>query len=602
MIGSLWNRTRRGHQAPRAGFVDSQTGAGGAVRADSREGLIPIPDVPKVLEGFVDYSRSPVATFSRTGKNQGVLLDREAAIADALRPTSDMTVAEQAVALDLLTEEEARRIEEARTLHVQVDQRHRRSPAFVTWESDLRSRDIPCQVETLSAQDLAERRRARGSVESAEDAGLQVRQQAKTLFENLAFMGASDLHIVVRAGHTEIQARIKGELRTIPSMSMQAEEGDRLIRAIVTGLTTSKESTFNIRDFQNAQINGAVFPGTSLSSIRIIRGPSYPIDAGGQFLVARLQYGTPIERPVGRRMEMMRPAPPNRVSRLAAYGFTAKQLNLLDEIMRNPHGVCFVTGPTGAGKTTTLNDCLAAQATLYPESRQITMEHPVEIPMPWAIQLDGDSDEWEETLNHTLRMDPDILLFGEIRSVIEARAAVRAAMTGHFVWTTMHINCPFETFARLEQLDRKEFGRDEMCDPGKVVGMVGQRLVGKLCPHCAKPLDRCSEIEVPTFIRDRLRTWDEGAGLSNVRIRGDGCHECDGGIIGRTAVAEVVVADEALLEKIKNEGVIAARRWHRARPGADKSMLANGMPLVLSGDVSPMDIHRQIKMTNREDA
>lgn len=585
MIVGLLKRAGGAQSMSFADSVMAVADGGGA------SGVVSLPELPAALAQVVVFDRSPRPTFSRTGKSLGILTEAQADEIDRDVRKRAASGAGLARRRGMVTEEQAEAIERARSLRVHVDQRHRGRPAFDTWIQDLKRLDIPVEIVPLSAQDLAELQRVHQAPGGEEDGAML--QQARAMLQNLAVMKASDLHVMVKADHAEFQARIKGRLRALPTLTMNAAEGLQLVRAMCTGLTTSKEPTFNPREFQNAQINGLdELPGTGLSSVRIVRGPCYPQESGGQFLVARLQPGEEVEKPFGRKLDIRKPAAPPGEMNLP--GLTDRQLQLVARLIRMPFGICFVNGPTGSGKTTALQELMKQQGRIFPEYRQVTLEHPVEYPMPWAIQLEGPGEEWQEILKHILRMDPDTIFIGEIRSEHEAIAAIQAAMTGHFCWTTTHVTDPYEVFKRLEMLENKKLALAETMDKNRVVGLIGVRLVETICPHCSKPIAACSEEEIPSYIREALATWAEDGDLSRVRLTGDGCEHCDGGTTGRVQVAEVVVPDSEFYERALRDGIPAARKWHRQRPGSDLSMLGNAMPLVLAGQVSPMDVNKGV--------
>lgn len=584
MIGDLL----KGGRAKGPGFAESEPGGGDLAGSD---GVVTLPELPASLAQVVVFDRAPKPSFSRTGKSLGMLTEEQAAEIDRDMRKRTASGSGLAQRRGMVTEQQAEAIDRARALRVHVDQRHRGRPAFDTWVRDLKALDIPVEIVTLSAQDLVELQRVHQAPGGEEDGAML--SQARAMLQNLALMKASDLHIKLKADHAEFEARIKGRLRALPTLTMNAAEGLQLVRAMCTGLTTSKEPTFNPHDFQNAQINGLdELPGTGLSSVRIVRGPSYPKQNGGQFLVARLQPGEAVEKPVGRKLEIRKPAPPPGVMNLP--GLTPLQLQLVNRLIRMPYGICFVNGPTGSGKTTALQELMKQQGRIFPELRQVSLEDPVEYPMSWAIQLEGPGEEWQEILRHILRMDPDTIFIGEIRSEHEAIAAIQAAMTGHFCWTTTHVTDPYEVFKRLEMLDNKKLALVETLDKNRVVGLIGVRLVETICPHCSKPMSECSEEEIPTYIRQALATWADDGDVSRVRLTGDGCDKCDGGTTGRKQIAEIVVPDTEFYERALKDGIPAARKWHRQREGSDLSMLGNAMPFVLAGEVSPMDVNKGV--------
>ncbi|MCL6470900.1 MAG: Flp pilus assembly complex ATPase component TadA, partial [Ralstonia sp.] len=495
-----------------------------------------------------------------------------------------------------LSSEQVQRVLAAQGFVVHVDARHYGTPRFLAWEAVLRRLGATPQVRKASAQDLAALRRELANAGRLDDTDLQTLAKARQLIADAAAVGASDIHILVREDHTEVQIRIKGDLWTVASMSMRREEGERLTRSMYSGLATIKEDSYKALNFQNAQIKGEALPGTGLTSVRIIRGPSFPVESGGGFLVARLQYrdlaaqseGSP---EVAKRLDLCTPKAPPGAFRLGEMGYTPLQVELVSRLMHRPMGAVIVTGPTGSGKTTTLYEYTRERARLLPHDRLITIEDPTEYPMNWAIQLVTDSKSFPQMLTKTLRMDPDVVLLGEIRDADAGEATLQAAATGHQVPTTLHVTDPFETFTRLMGMDHVRLSLEIICNHNLIIGLIAQRIVQMLCPHCSVPLDQASE-QLPAYMLRALHTWGD---LSGVRVRGTGCPHCDGkGIAGEQAVAEVVVTSEALMQDCIEHGVLVVRRNHRRRAGSDKPMIAHAIDLVLAGRLDPRDAQRRV--------
>lgn len=276
------------------------------------------------------------------------------------------------------------------------------------------------------------------------------------------------------------------------------------------------------------------------------------------------------------------------------------QIAMMERMTRMPSGVIVVSGPTGSGKTTTLFELMQHQARQFPEKRQITVENPVEYPMDWAVQLpvtQSSGASFMDMVRMTLRMDPDIVLIGELRSADEAVAALQEAMTGHLVWTTLHVNDAFMTIDRLEMLDRSRLSREIICDHKLIRGFVAQRLVSRLCPHCKTPIGQSVD-ELPADMVDALGTWGD---LSAMYVRGPGCSSCNGdAIIGASAVAEVVETSASLMRDFVKAGTDEARRAHRSRPDVDLSMLGNAMRLVAQGLVDPADVEASVDLIKKK--
>lgn len=587
-ISRLW-------RSPRNASVGS---AALAARAEPsvKSDALALPKPPEVLEPHILYPRNLPATFDRVALNLNHLTAEQAAALRQRAAESGLHVEDVAKELGL-TDDNVQQVLAVHGCDIYVDARHFGTPRLLTWEAKLRRSGAAPQLRKVSAQELAVLRQQRGSGQ-LQDTDLQTLTLARRLIADCAALIASDIHILVREHHTEIQVRIKGDLRTVSALSMRREEGERLIRAMYTGLATVKAATYNPLDVQDAQIAGDALPGTGLSSVRIVRGPAYPVESGGGFLVARLQYREHHEGALkadaveaAKRLDLRSPQAPGGEFKLGKMGYTPLQVDLISQLLRRPMGVIVVTGPTGSGKTTTLFECTRHQARLFPEKRLITIENPTEYPMDWAIQLTTESERFPEMLRMTLRMDPDAVLLGEIRGVEEAIATLQAAATGHQVLTTLHVTDPFETFSRLVMLDHVRLAMEVIANHNQIIGLIAQRIVPLLCPHCSVKLDSAPD-PLPDYMLSAIRTWGD---LSDVRVRGAGCEHCHGeAIIGQQAVAEVVVTSEQLMQDCINDGVLAARRNHRRRKGSDKPMIAHAMDLVLAGRLSPVDAERSV--------
>lgn len=590
MLGRIWGRPARARRRE--------------PKPTERQGTVPrsaidIPAPPEALAPHIIYPRAAGRTFAEVARHLGLLTSEQAQALGERIAEGGGFMEHHAQELGLSAEQVQEALA-AQGFEIYVDARHFGSPRFMSWEARLRRFGIAPVVRKVSAQELATLRLQRGTGKS-DDSDLETLSSARRLFADSAALGASDIHVFVREHHTEIQLRLKGDLRVVNALSMRREEGERFIRAIYSGLATVKDATYNPMEFQDAQIAGEALPGTGISSVRIIRGPCYPIKGGGSFLIARLQYrehvgideaeGAAAAAAAARRLNLQTPKSPTGDFKLGAMGYTPLQVILVSQLLRRPMGVIIVTGPTGSGKTTTLFECTRHQARLYPTKRLVTIENPTEYPMEWAIQLTTESERFPEMLRMTLRMDPDSVLLSEIRGAEEAIATIQAAATGHQVLTTLHVTDPFETFPRLWMLDSERLAPGIICNHSTVVGLIAQRIVPLLCQECSVPLE-AAEDRIPQDMLKAMRSWGS---LEKVRIRGAGCECCrEEGIIGQQAVAEVVVSSEELMQDFINHGVAAARRNHRQRAGSDKPMIAHAMDLVLAGKLDPMDAERNV--------
>jgi general secretion pathway protein E len=209
-----------------------------------------------------------------------------------------------------------------------------------------------------------------------------------------------------------------------------------------------------------------------------------------------------------------------------------------------PNGVVLVSGPTGSGKTTTIYRLLIH---LNNGVRKIvTVEDPVEFELPGVVQMQARSDiglSFAAGLRSILRQDPDVIMIGEIRDQETAAIAVQAALTGHLVISTIHTNSALAAVPRLLDLQVEPFLLADV-----VRGLVGQRLVRRLCPHCATPSDAgraaAYEAAAPAGFRcAEPAAWREPAG----------CAKCgQSGYLGRLGLYEIAPSSPALEQEIRH--------------------------------------------------
>jgi len=224
------------------------------------------------------------------------------------------------------------------------------------------------------------------------------------------------------------------------------------------------------------------------------------------------------------------------ISDLPALGMAQKDADRLKQFIFKPHGIVLVTGPTGSGKTTTLYTCMNL---LKDTDRKIlTVEDPVEYDMPGIIQMQMHSDigfTFARALRSMLRHDPDIMLVGEIRDLETAETAIRTALTGHLVFSTLHTNDAASAIMRL-----LDMGIESYLVASSVEAILAQRLVRMICPNCREPHE--PEAEVATAVKSMA-----GLEVLPTVYKGRGCSKCRfTGYHGRTVVTELLVLSEAI--------------------------------------------------------
>ncbi|KPU28063.1 type II secretion system protein E [Caloranaerobacter sp. TR13] len=217
-------------------------------------------------------------------------------------------------------------------------------------------------------------------------------------------------------------------------------------------------------------------------------------------------------------------------------GFIKDNLLRFNKIIKNPNGIILITGPTGSGKTTTLYALLRELNSM--DKNIITLEDPVEYKLDGINQVQINNKAgltFATGLRSILRQDPDIIMVGEIRDEETARLAVRAAITGHLVISTMHTNDASSTVARLIDM-----GIESYLISSSLVGVISQRLVRKIC-------DNCKISYIPDKIEIKSLNIDENTKL----FRGKGCSQCyNTGYKGRTAIHEIMIIDKEMRKLI----------------------------------------------------
>ena len=249
-------------------------------------------------------------------------------------------------------------------------------------------------------------------------------------------------------------------------------------------------------------------------------------------------------------------------------GFNEEELSKFDHILKNPHGILLVTGPTGSGKSTTLYTALSELNT--EDVNIITVEDPVEANIDGINQVQVNPKAnltFASALRSILRQDPDIIMIGEIRDGETASIAVQASITGHLVVSTLHTNSAASTVTRLADM-----GIESYLIADSVVGIIAQRLVRRLCPQCKEEYEATAEDK-------EILGVDTSQSLK--LFKPCGCEKCDGtGYKGRIGVYEIMevtpdvkraIAHQADAEEIKNVALKDGMKTLRMR-AADYAM------------------------------
>jgi type II secretory ATPase GspE/PulE/Tfp pilus assembly ATPase PilB-like protein len=369
---------------------------------------------------------------------------------------------------------------------------------------------------------------------------------------------ASDIHFEPELGFLRIRYRIDGVLRQVRIIHINYWQG-MVVRLKVM-------ANMNIAETRAPQ-DGRISLNVS-GRVVDFRVASHPTAHGENFVLRIL------DRQKG-------------IVPLDKIGLPIEALTALRLMMARPEGMILVTGPTGSGKTTTLYSMLNAINT---ESVNImTLEDPVEYPMGMIRQTSvGDAVklDYASGIRSLMRQDPDIILVGEIRDEDTAEMALRAAMTGHQVYSTLHTNSALGVIARLLDIGIKA---DILA--GNIIGVVAQRLVRKLCAHC-KQAYRPSEVELQLLGRT---AHNEQADL----YRAGGCEKCEQtGYKGRMALLEILRFDAELDELVARRGTLRELEAVAKRKGF-KTLADDGARRVWEGITSIDEVSRVVDLTAR---
>ena len=349
-----------------------------------------------------------------------------------------------------------------------------------------------------------------------------------TLLEHAVKQNWSDIHLEFRKSNTQVKVRKNGVLQGYDYIANELSYG---LRNLISNWKADKfDGQLNPLLPQDGAM--ALHVQDEFISVRIATGP----DRNGQDMILRIQ----------------RDAKKHLIS-LNELGFGKGHLAILRECMREPQGAIIITGPTGSGKSTSM----AAALSEVPETKKIiTVEDPVEIPLGNATQISVDDDikgrSYRELCKGILRLDPDVIMLGEVRDPDSAHTAVRAASTGHLLFTTLHTNRAMSIPDSLIDLGIQ---RSRLVDSSLLLLLISQRLIPTLCANCRIPLtEYMKQIATNDNVNDRVTANIEYFEANNVDpttlfYRNDeGCDNCDHtGVLTRTAVLEMIRIDEACL-------------------------------------------------------
>jgi len=384
--------------------------------------------------------------------------------------------------------------------------------------------------------------------EQAEVASAPIVRLINTLFEQALKMRASDIHLEPGIEDIRVRFRIDGdltEIMRIPRFNLSAI----VTRIKILGKMNIAEKRIPQDGRVESIINGKPID-MRISSLPTVYGEKIVIR-----LLDKESFNFTKEK----------------------LGFTEYELTKFDKILSQPYGMILVTGPTGSGKTTTLYTVLKELNTV--EKNIITVEDPVEYKLEGINQVQVNVKAgltFASGLRSILRQDPDIIMVGEIRDSETAEIAVRAAITGHLVLSTLHTNDSPSTIARLIDM-----GIEPYMVSSSVIGVVSQRLVKLLCP-------KCKESYIASETQKRMLGVEDESLVLHKPV---GCNSCNKGYKGRAAVHEIMPINEEMRRLIDLNSNTDKLREQAIKDGMT-TLLQSAVSLAKNGQTSYEEVMR----------
>jgi len=434
-----------------------------------------------------------------------------------------------------------------------------------------------------------------------------------------AAAGANDIHVEVVGGRTKVEFRVDGSLRLWETWTQK--EGEQVLSSAYSHSIGQSGATANWLEPQAAMIT----TGTGPDSIQLPTGvPSLrcqwvPLADGGRYLNLRLQYDS--AHLFGENFAM---------ADVDSIGFSQEQLKTVRELRVLPGGMRIFSGPVNQGKTTTLRVMLNRRMVETNFDRKCYMiEDPPEGGVMGASQIGVSAsvkDEqreksFTEVMRSALRLDPDIVMLGEIRDIQTAKFAFRLALSGRQIYTTLHVYSAMATPRRLRDLGIEPY---LIYDPHLLTGMFCQRLLRGLCEHCRinlndapkelgpEYLDLARRVRAGLSIMDARRTKADPAqpyldrlaepDVSNVYVANpDGCPKCYRGRSGRTVCAEVASTDIKLMKLLEEGNMLEAEEYWLSPWGLNGITMAwHALEKIRRGEVGPNDAEMEVGPLARE--
>jgi general secretion pathway protein E len=446
-----------------------------------------------------------------------------------------------------------------------------------------------------------------------------VRRRIVETIQKAVELGTNDIHIEASGGRTKVEFRIDGALRQWETWTQR--EGEQVLSAVYSHSIGQSGATANWLEPQAAMLTTGGGQDTIQlpEGILSVRCQWVPLADGGRYLDMRLQYDS--AHLFGENFVM---------ADVDSLGFSQEQLRVVQSLRTVPGGMRIFSGPVNQGKTTTLRVMLNRRmAETNFQLNCLMIEDPPEggvvgarqIGVSASVKDEQREKSFMEIMRCALRLDPDIVMLGETRDLQTAKFSFRLALTGRQVYTTLHVYSALAVPQRLRDLGIEPY---LVYDHQLVRGMICQRLLKGMCPHCRIPLMQSPQelgpeyYEVIRRVRAGLALMDatrsrinsdkppmerlQNPDLSQVFVANpEGCKHCYKGRVGRTVCVEVIETDARLMELLSENNMAAAEEYWLAPHGMNGvTMLWHALEKIRRGDVSPADAEFEVGPLARE--
>lgn len=431
----------------------------------------------------------------------------------------------------------------------------RADQAVRAYEQMLLTQGVKYEIRTVNLEQFANLTgKASAKADKASQSAMQVRVIG--LVKDARKLRASDIHFLNYPNSTIVKMRIHGLLIEKPELELSPKEGEALCRCMYESMTDVAEPNYNSRQTQDGRLSRRFLTAAGLNGARIATRPM----EYGNLVVLRLLYESGSSQKT-----------------LPLLGYNARQVADIRQMLRRK-GVNIFSGETGSGKSTSLQVVLSMLLDLHHRLiNLVTVEQPTEYVIEGAVQtplllagaddMDEIGEAWAKAISNLMRLDPDFIMVGELRDLASSVMAIRAALTGHGLWTTTHASDGFATWDRLEDLG---VPLRRLTNARLFTGAVNQSLAPVLCPTCKVSFKKHRD-SVEADLRSRIERFCVQQG---VFLRGSNanCPTCAGlGVVDRTVAAEVVLTTQKLLDVYREGGAGAAREyWVREMGGITK--------------------------------